>query len=52
MEFIAGIIFTLFVEFIGYKIYQSRQRRKERERMPAGYKPQATPKDFPDRQEP
>jgi len=30
MEFLAGIIFTLFVEFIGYKIYQSRQRRKDR----------------------
>jgi len=52
--FFAGIIFTLFVEFIGYKIYQARERRKARDACrkardayisPSG--PQ-TPRDFPD----
>lgn len=42
MEFLAGIIFTLFVEFIAWKIYQARQQRN---RLPKDYKPQ-TPKDF------
>ncbi len=27
-EFLAGIAFTLFIEFIGYKIYQARENRK------------------------
>ncbi len=30
MEFIAGVVTTLFVEYIGYLIYQSIQRRKDR----------------------
>jgi hypothetical protein len=30
MEFLGGIVFTLVAEFIGYKIYQSRQRSKDR----------------------
>ncbi len=30
MEFLFGVIVTLVFEFIGYKVYQSRQKRKLR----------------------
>ena len=30
MEFAAGIITTLVIEFIAYQVYQARQRRKDR----------------------
>lgn len=33
MEFVAGVVFTLFIEFIGYKIYQARERRKKRQQF-------------------
>ena len=38
MEFLAGIIFTLFIGFIGYKIDQANKRKKTREAYipPAG----------------
>jgi len=28
MEFIAGILFTLFAEWIGWNIYKAREQRK------------------------
>lgn len=30
MEFFYGIIFTLVVGFVGWKLYQARERRKAR----------------------
>lgn len=49
MEFIAGIIFTLVVGFIGNKAYQSYKRKQQRKAYipPSGPRPDL-PRDYPD----
>jgi hypothetical protein len=53
MEVLAGIIFTLCVEFIGYKIYQSRERRKARSAYvpPSRLRTDMRIKDYPDKRQ-
>ena len=51
MEFLAGIVFTLFVGFIGHKINQSIKKKKAREAY-VPVKTQRPIKDFPDPRKP
>ncbi len=53
MEFLAGVLVTLFVEFIGYEVYKSRERKKARTAyIPPAPKPRPVPRDYSDRNEP
>jgi hypothetical protein len=51
MEFLAGVVATLFLEFIGYKIVMFEKRRRIRKTYvpPSGSPPSGRPiKDYPE----
>ncbi len=49
MSFLTGILFTLCIEAVAWKIYTSRERKKAR----AAYiPPRPNPRDYPDKEAP